>query len=143
MKRIISFLFFAPLSVVILAGDGIPPGQLPGKAQTFISTHFPSDKIYKVEVDGHWQSRKYEVELMSGAELEFFFDGNWKEVSAARGCAVPSAIVPNGIYRYVCRNFSQLYIAEIQRKQGGYEVELSNGTELLLYENGQHMTDRY
>lgn len=143
MKKIISLLFFTPFSATIAAGDVIPPEQLPGKAQTFISTHFHGDKIFKAEVDDHWQGRKYEVELKSGAELEFFSDGSWKEVSAARGCAVPPAIVPKGIYNYVCRNFSQLYIAEIQRKHGIYEVELSNGTELLLYENGQHMTNRY
>ena len=85
---------------------------------------------------------EYEVDFTSGAELEFTSDGEWKEVKAARGQAVPAAIIPSGIAKYVSTNFSGLSIVEIARKRGGYEVELSNGSELKLTADGAPMQPR-
>ena len=85
---------------------------------------------------------EYEVDLTSGAEIDFKSDGDWKEVKAARGKAVPSAIVPAAIAKYVSKNFSGQTIVEISRKRGGYEVELSNGSELKLTEDAKPLPAR-
>ena len=85
---------------------------------------------------------EYEVDFSSGAEVEFTSDGNWKEVKAARGSSVPSAIVPTAIAKYVVTNFKGQAIVEISRKRGGYEVELSNGSELKLTEDAKPMQPR-
>ena len=60
---------------------------------------------------------------------------------AAKGKAVPSAIIPSAITKFVAENFSGQEIVEISRKRGGYEVELSNGTELKLTEDAKPFTE--
>lgn len=85
---------------------------------------------------------EYEVDFISGAEVEFRTDGEWKEVKAAKGNAVPAAIVPAAITKFVNTNFSGQSIVEISRKRGGYEIELSNGTELKLTEDAKPLQPR-
>lgn len=137
MKKLLAMMLMASTAVTISAGRPISRSQLPKAARTFISKHFSTDKIYKIEVDGSWYEKEYEVDLMSGAEIEFRADGSWKEVKASRGRAVPAGIVPAAISKYVKANFADMPIVEIQRKAGGYEVELANGTELKLTADAQ------
>ena len=51
-------------------------------------------------------------------------------------------IVPDAISKYVTTNFADQSIVEISRKRGGYEVELSNGTELKLTEDAKPFTEK-
>ncbi len=84
----------ASLSVTMLAGTPINQTELPKAAQTFITKYFSKDQVKKIEKDNGRRGMEYEVDFTSGAEVEFTSDGNWKEVKAARGTSVPSAIVP-------------------------------------------------
>lgn len=143
MKKILVSMFVAVASLVSAsAGKPVDPSALPKAAQTFLTKYFSGDNVRKVEQDNGYRGVEYEVDLVSGAELEFTSDGNWKEVKAARGTAVPTAIVPSAIAKYVSTNFEGLSIVEIARKRGGYEVELSNGSELKLTEDGKPMQPR-
>lgn len=132
----------ASVSAVIYAGTPINQTNLPKAAQTFLSKHFPGDEVLKAEKEQGRRGTEYEVDLKSGAEVDFQENGNWKEVKAARGKAVPDAIVPDAIAKYVAKNFKDQSIVEISRKRGGYEVELSNGTELKLTEDAKPMPAR-
>lgn len=135
MKRILSLMLVAlatSLSAVIYAGTPVKSTDLPKAAQTFLSKYFPGDAVVKAEKDQGYRGTEYEVDLRSGAEVDFRDNGDWKEVKAARGKAVPVAIVPAAIAKYVATNHKGRSITEISRKRGGYEVELSNGTELKL-----------
>lgn len=85
---------------------------------------------------------EYEVDLASGAEVDFRENGDWKDVKAARGKAVPAAIIPSAITKYVATNHKGTRIVEISRKRGGYEVELSNGKELRLTADAKPMPAR-
>lgn len=127
----------ASLSVTMFAGTPINQSELPKAAQTFITRYFSKDQVRKVEKDNGRRGMEYEVDFMSGAEVEFTSDGNWREVKAARSTSVPAAIVPTAIAKYVEANFKGLAIVEISRKRGGFEVELSNGTELKLTEDAK------
>ncbi|MDE6144435.1 MAG: PepSY-like domain-containing protein [Muribaculaceae bacterium] len=145
MRKKISLMlvaFMASFSAVAYAGTTINQSELPKAATAFLSKYFPGDNIRKAEKDQGRRGMEYEVDLASGAEIDFMSDGNWKEVKAAKGKAVPSAIVPSAIAKYVDSNFSGLFITEIARKRGGYEVELSNGTELKLTEDAKPMPAR-
>lgn len=142
MRKIFATMFMAVMasvSLTAIAGTPIKVSELPEASQAFIAQHFPGDNVRKAEKDNGRRGVEYEVDMTSGAEMEFMSDGNWKEVKAARGAAVPAAIVPEGIANYVAKTFSGTYIIEIARKRGGYEVELSNKTELRLTEEGQPM----
>lgn len=122
MNRIISMMLvvIAASSALVFAGTPIKQSELPKAAQTFLS-----------------------VDLASGAEVDFRANGDWKKVKAAHSKAVPAAIVPATISKYVSTNHAGLSIVEISRKRGGYEVELSNGTELKLTEDAKPFTEKY
>ena len=132
----------ASMSAFVYAGTPIAQSELPKAAQTFLTKHFPGDNVKKAEKDQGRRGMEYEVDLTSGAEIDFRDNGDWKEVKAAKGKAVPTAIVPAAIAKHVSTNYSGQTIVEISRKRGGYEVELSNGTELKLTEDAKPLTER-
>lgn len=145
MKRFFSLMLFAivaSMSAIVFAGTPIKPTELPKAAQTFLSKHFPEDEVLKAEKEQGRRGMEYEVDLKSGAEVDFQDNGDWKEVKAARGNAVPAAIIPAAIAKYVSTNFKGQSIVEISRRRGGYEVELSNGTDLKLTEDAKPMPAR-
>ncbi len=145
MKRILSLAaisIMVSMSAYIYAGTPIKQSELPKTAQEFLAKHFAGDNVRKAEKDQGRRGMEYEVDLTSGAEIDFMTDGNWKEVKAAKGNSVPSAIVPKAIAQYVSTNFNGQSIVEISRKRGGFEVELSNGTELKLTEDAKPMPER-
>ena len=145
MKRIISMMLVAitaSFSALVFAGTPINQSELPKAAQTFLSKHFPGDNVKKAEKEQGRRGAEYDVDLASGAEVDFRDNGDWKDVKAARGKAVPAAIIPTAISKYVSANHPGQSIVEISRKRGGYEVELSNGTELKLTEDAKPFTEK-
>lgn len=142
-KSVVSLLLACACAVpAAFGGTPITKAELPKAAQSFIASHFPGDNVRKAEKEQGRRGMEYEVDLASGAEIDFRDNGDWKEVKAARGKAVPAAIVPAAISKYVAANFKGQTIVEISRKRGGYEVELSNGTELKLTEDAKPMPAR-
>ena len=136
MKKFMTLMLVAiaaSVSSAMYAGTPINQSELPKAAQAFITKYFPKDQVKKAEKDNG---------RVSGAEIDFMSDGQWKEVKAARGTAVPSEIIPSAIVKYVDTNFKGQTIVEISRKRGGYEVELSNGSELKLTEDAKPLPAR-
>lgn len=127
----------ASVSAEMYADRVINQSELPEAAQTFIERYFAADKVVKVEQDYGKRGVEYEVDFASGAEVDFRGKGEWHQVKAARGGEVPAGIVPEAVAKYVAANFATQRIVEIERKRGGYEIELSNGTELRLTADGQ------
>lgn len=144
-KFLVSMLMFLAASVAatMFAGTPIKQSELPKPAQSFITKYFAKDGVKKVEKDNGRRGMEYEVDFTSGAEVEFTSDGNWKEVKAAKGKAVPAEIVPTAISKYVSTNHKGQTIVEIERTHGGYELKLSNGTELKLTEKAQPLQPRH
>ena len=146
MKKIFTLILMVAIAIVssstINAGTPINQSELPKACLTFITKHFLNEQIRKVEKDNGRRGLEYEVDFVSGAEIEFNSNGDWKDVKAARGNSIPAAIIPSAISKYVATNFNGQSIVEISRKRGGYEVELSNGSELKLTENAQPMPAR-
>ena len=104
--------------------------QLPQKAQQFINTHFSGVEVLSATMDDD-----YEVYLANGTKVEFTMQGEWKEVKCP-GAAVPAAIIPTAISKYVKANFPNTTIVKIDKKYSGYEVELNNDLELKFDKNG-------
>lgn len=145
MKRILSLLLLsivASVTAIMYAGTPIKQSDLPKTAMTFLTKNFPGDEIRKAEKEQGRRGMEYEVELKSGAEIDFRENGDWKDIKAARGNSVPAALIPTAISRYVTTNYRGQKIVEISRKRGGYEIELSNGTELKLTEDAKPMPAR-
>ena len=102
----------------------------PQKAQQFINTHFSGVEVLSATVDDD-----YEVYLANGTKVEFTMQGEWKEVKCP-GAAVPAAIIPAAISKYVKANFPNSTIVKIDKKYSGYEVELNTDLELVFDKNG-------
>lgn len=137
-KTIVLFLCAVVACVsAIFAGTIINRTELPEAATQFITKYFPNDEIRKIEKDYDHNKVEYDVDFESGAEVEFRSDGQWKDVKAAYGNAVPSGIVPAGIAEYVAQNYKGMLIIEISRERSSFEVELSNGIELKLTQDGK------
>ena len=145
MKRTITMVLAAlatSFSAHVFAGTPIKQSDLPKSAQTFLTKYFPGDNVRKAEKEQGRRGNEYEVDLTSGAEVDFRDNGDWKEVKAARGHSVPAGIIPAAIAKFITTNFPEQSIVEISRKRGGYEVELSNGTELKLTEDAKPLTEQ-
>lgn len=132
MKRFFLMLMcvFA-MSTVVMADNEKPiqVGELPTKAQTFISTYFKSQKIALAKVETELFSKVYDVIFTNGEKLEFDKSGEWLEVNCKQ-TGVPAKIVPAAISNYVKANYPDAKILKIERDKKGYEVQLSNRWEI-------------
>ena len=120
--------------------DGlVPASALPANAQTFVNQYFSANNIVSV-----WQDTEkgrvedYNVLFADGTEVEFLADGNWKEVKARNGQVSPK-IVPAKIAKYVQKKFPKAMIKEIKKGRAKYEVDLTNGIELIFNLNGKFL----
>lgn len=112
-------------------------GTLPPAAQTLIKTHFKADVNHiKVEKDLGINT-KYDVVLNDGTEITFDKGGNWKEIEVRKGSSVPDAFIPADMKNYIKQNQKGSAVIGIEKKRGGYEVELTNGVEMKFDSNGK------
>lgn len=110
--------------------------QLPKASATFLSEHFSGATVLRITRDTDRDGSEYEVTLTNGFEIEFDGAGEWTDVDAPAGQAVPSSVVPTAIASYVTTNYPGQNINEISRDSRGYEVELTSGTDLEFDRDG-------
>ncbi|MDE7419034.1 MAG: PepSY-like domain-containing protein [Muribaculaceae bacterium] len=110
---------------------------LPRAAQIILKENFKSEVSHiKIGKEfGH--IRKYDVVMTDGTEVSFDKHGNWKEVEMAPAAAVPSAIIPNPITAFLKGNEKDAKVTGIEKKNYGYEIELSNGKDVRFTEKGK------
>lgn len=90
-----------------------------------------------VKTDKHLLKKTdYDVKLVNGTKIEFNNSGKWTSVDCKKS-AVPSSIVPKAIRNYVNKNFSDVFIVQIEKKPTKYEVKLSDDVELTFNLLGQ------
>ena len=136
MKKIA--LFFA--SVMAFAGVAsaddkpITFEQLPAKAQQFIKTNFPQEKISFTSLDRDIFGDTYDVLFASGTKLEFTDKGEWKEIKC-KYSTVDEKFIPEQIRNYVTNTYPGTKYVKIEKGKNGYEVELTNGLELTFDRN--------
>ena len=100
--------------------------QLPQKAQLFIKTHFPKEKVALAKLERDFLETRYEVVFTNGSKVEFLKDVECKY------SAVPTAIIPAQIASYVSQNYPDTQIVQIDRDKRDYEVKLTNRLELTF-----------
>ena len=109
--------------------------ELPQKAQTYVRTHFSESDVASVWKDTEMLVvEDYTVVLSNGLEIDFYPNGDWKEVKS-RGTEIPSKIIPSGIFQYVSQNYNGQRIKELKKKRYGYKVELSGDIDLEFSQN--------
>lgn len=109
--------------------------ELPQKAQTYVRTHFSESDVASVWKDTEMLLvEDYTVILSNGLEIDFYPNGDWKEVKS-RGTEIPSKIIPSGIFQYVSQNYNGQRIKKLKKKRYGYKVELSGDIDLEFSQN--------
>lgn len=114
----------------------IPSTELPSTAQGFLQSYCPGDEVVRAERKGHDAGTTYEVKLRSGLEIEFDALGEWIDVDAPQGRTIPNGIAPQPIVDFIAENYPSSGINEISRDYRGYEVELTNGLDLVFNPEG-------
>ncbi len=133
MKKLVFLLVCVfTVSTVAMADNEKPiqVGQLPTKAQTFITTYFKGKKVALAKQDSDLFSKSYDVIFTNGEKVEFDKSGEWTEVKCK--AAIPSQIIPAAIRTYVKTNYPDASIIQIERKRNEYEVKLSNRWEITF-----------
>lgn len=140
MKKILSVLVMAIVAVQFaFAGDVITKdiNQLPLSARNFINQYFTKPQVAHIKIDSEVLSKKYEVLLTNGIEIDFDGKGNWQEVDAKKG-KVPVTIIPSFVSNYLkTNNFTTEFVTKIERDRKGYEVELNTDLTFKFDKNGK------
>lgn len=113
--------------------------QLPSVAQKFITTYFGDTKVSSVKYDKDKNDHEYEVKLQNGFELTFNVAGEWTDVDAPDGKAIPNGIAPEPIESFVLATYPESGINEIEKIKTGYDVELINGIDLKFNLQGEYV----
>lgn len=132
MKKIVALLFSLLFVCTAAHADddrSIQFNQLPAKAQEWVKQHFPTEKVALAKKDTDLFDKTYEVIFVSSIKVEFNKDGSWKEVNCQYS-AVPEAIIPPAIIRYVKTNYPDQQVVKIEKDTRDYEVKLSGGLQL-------------
>ena len=106
-------------------------GQLPTKAQTFITTYFKNHKVALAKMESGLFYKSYDVIFTNGEKLEFDKSGDWTEIQCKMS-EVPVQAVPAEIRSYVSSTYPDTKIIQIERDGKEYDVMLSNRWEITF-----------
>jgi hypothetical protein len=103
-------------------------------AKEFVASNFPAATITSTLKDHDTFSYTYQVTLSDGTAIEFAKDGEWIDVEN-RVSGVPTSVLPAKILEYITTNYASSFAVDIE-KDRGYDVELSNGLDLVFDSEG-------
>ncbi len=138
MKRMM-LIIACVFTLVSTKADNYQPitrNQLPQKAQTFLSTYFPSAKISLSRKEIDLTELSYDVIFADGSKVEFDRKGNWTEVDCLSQ-PLPAGIVPAAIDKMVKAQYPEAKLIKIERDRREIEVKLNNRVELTFNKNMQ------
>lgn len=124
-------------SISAFAGVVIQPSGLPKAAQDFIKKSFPNDPILYAE-----QNRKdFDVALQSGIEIEFFINGEWKEIKSPYQ-PLSATLLPNAVSNALKQKYPQASILKIEKQYSSYEISLDNRRGIYISNNGEVLGEK-
>ena len=118
-------------------GYGVALSSLPQNTQDFISTHFKNVEVSYIERD--WE--EIEVYLANGTQVDFFPNGEWKEVKTYGN--MPNTILPANVLATVNKTYPQAAIIKIEKQFTIYEIKLNNMMELYIDNNGNLLGQQF
>ena len=149
-KLLIALFMFSIVSGILFAqanqytpdpnaqyGYGVPLSSIPQNAQSFIRQHFPNIEVTYIERD--WDD--IEVYLANGTQIEFFPNGDWKEVKTYMN--MPDSILPANVMATVKRTYPQAAIIKIEKQYTIFEVKLNNMMELYIDGSGNLIGQKF
>lgn len=127
MKKTMIYLVSAIAFLFTFAGCEevkINENRLPETARTFIRQNFPHTTILSAEKEKEDGVKQYNVRLADGTEIEFDAKGNWKSIECEFSVLPEAALLPT-ISEYIAENYPGSKAYKIDKKYGGYEVEIT------------------
>ena len=135
MKKLLVAFFVLTVSFIAFDANAfidsytISRDKLPQEAREMLDLHFPKAKVSMIKVDRHLLKKTdYDVKLTNGVTVEFSNKGQWKSVSSSKK-AIPEDLVPAPIRKYVSKNHADLHITGIAKRNAGYDITLSDGSQ--------------
>jgi len=145
MKKIILklslLLAVAFIAVSCEKEELIDVNNLPAVANTFLNDHFKDVKVLSVTREKEALSgTEYQVLLNNGVEVKFDKNGDWTEVEARENtAAIPTSFILTPIVNYVKDNYENTGINSIDKEKHGFDVELTNGLDLVFDKEGKFL----
>ncbi len=118
-----------------------PADVLPDVAKKFVAEHFPDATILNVDnkqspiTDG----TVFEVKLSDKTEIDFDKDGEWREINAEDGVALPLSVLPTNIQDYVKKNYANVQVLSVDKEMDYIAVDLANDTDLIFDLDGNFL----
>lgn len=134
MKRfsILATLLLLLTAIAYAGNDRITKdvSVLPASGRQFLSEHFASIPVSHIKIEKElMRVDSYDVILTDGTKVEFNRNGKWEEVKRNKA-AIPTAIIPVSIRKYVKQHYPKAKIIGISRDSRDYEIDLNNQLEL-------------
>ncbi|WP_313368788.1 PepSY-like domain-containing protein [Sphingobacterium mizutaii] len=132
-------LSFATLTMSCDKESVVTEDQLPQSASQFLNENFKGVKILSVVEEKEGLSGKeFDVLLDNGIEIKFDKNGQWLDIDAKADTAtLPDNLIPTAIRDYVKQNYANAGINSIEKEKHGYDVELTNGLDLVFDKDGK------
>ncbi len=138
MKKILVFTFaFMMAASLAFADMMVAPNALPAKITQFVNTNFAGAQIMYAEQDFD----SFEVKLNTGVELDFYANGDWKEIKTYQN--FPTQVLPEAVVQAVKSAHPQAFIIKAEKTWNGYEIKTSNMMEIYVTPNGQIMGQKF
>ncbi|MET0637067.1 MAG: PepSY-like domain-containing protein [Chitinophagaceae bacterium] len=115
----------------------IQDDDLPGKATSFINTHYSTHAILQVVKDRDDLKVEYHVFLDNNTKIDFNREGDVKQIVGTE--RIPDAVLPSLIITYVNTNYPTAFIRSWDPGKSDQEVGISTGIELLFDSNGNFL----
>ncbi len=131
------------LSTLILAGFAyadmiVGINALPQNAKTFIQNNFKTANIALVKQD----IDSFEVILKDGTELDFYINGEWKEVDG-KYKAIPTGFLPQSAVANAKATQANAQIFGVDREPYGFKFKFNNMMEVYTDLNGNVMGQKF
>ena len=112
--------------------------DLPTKAKSFVRTYFGHYDIRFVKIDITMTKTNYTVQFENDMKIEFNSNGDWDEVNSPSDC-LPSDFLNNMIINHLNKNYPDYCLHVISKGKHKFEVELTNGLELVFNKKGEFL----
>lgn len=137
-KSILALLCIICLQVPSFADvvRSIERSQLPERTQKFLNEHFPQIMVSHIKAEKNlFGITSYDIILTNGFDLEFDKKGEWTEIDGEK-LEVPETIVPEKIRKSITEKFPGKKIVQIKKKKRLFEIEISDGADLIYTQDG-------
>ncbi|EGF8330913.1 hypothetical protein IDG20_000360 [Campylobacter lari] len=134
MKLKIALTTLTLASCVFAKDMVVGVNALPANSKNFIQKHFTGSNIALVKQD----IDSFDVYLDNGTELEFFTNGDWKEIDA-KYRPIDTSFLNQNALATIKKMHPNASIVKVKKEVQGYKFKLNNMVEIYTDANGNFL----